>query len=58
MTVTTLGVDLAKNIFHLHGVDAHGKVAVQKRVTRAKLRDTIAQLPPWLCQDSPQQAVK
>jgi transposase len=46
MTVTTLGIDVAKNIFQLHGVDAHGKVAVQKRVTRAKLRDTIAQLPP------------
>jgi transposase len=44
----TLGIDLAKSIFQLHGVDAHGKVAVQKRVTRAKLRDTIAQLPPCL----------
>src|SRR5215216_5533593 len=46
MEVTTLGIDGAKSIFQLHGVDAHGKVAVQKRVTRAKLRDTIAQLPP------------
>jgi transposase len=48
MKGTTLGIDMAKSIFQLHGVDAHGKVALQKRVTRAKLRDTIAQLPPCL----------
>ena len=48
MKITTLGIDLAKSIVQLHGVDAHGQVAVQQRVARAKLRDTIAQLPPWL----------
>ena len=48
MKVTTLGIDLAKNVFQLHGVDTHDKVVLQKRVTRAKLRDTIAQLPPCL----------
>jgi len=48
MKVTTLGIDLAKSIFQLHGVDAHGKVTLQKRVTRAKLRATVAQLPPCL----------
>src|SRR5215831_2999048 len=46
MKVTTLGIDLAKSIFQLHGVDGHGKVAVQKRVTRGKLLATVAQLPP------------
>jgi transposase len=45
MKVTTLGIDLAKSIFQLHGVDAHGKVVVQKRVPRSKLLETIAQLP-------------
>ena len=45
MKVTTLGIDLAKSIFQLHGVDEHGKVAVQKRVTRSKLLETVAQLP-------------
>jgi transposase len=45
MKVTTLGIDLAKSIFQLHGVDEHGKVAVQKRVSRSKLLETIAQLP-------------
>jgi transposase len=48
MKVTTLGIDLAKSIFQLHGVNAHGKVALQKRVTRSKLLATVAQLPPCL----------
>jgi transposase len=46
MRVTTLGIDLAKSIFQLHGVDEHGKVAVEKRLTRSKLLETVAQLPP------------
>jgi transposase len=45
MNCTTLGIDLAKQVFQLHGVDAHGHVVMQKRVSRSKLRDTIAQLP-------------
>jgi transposase len=45
MKVTTRGIDVAKSIFQLHGVDEHGKVAVQKRVPRGKLLETIAQLP-------------
>jgi transposase len=48
MNCTTLGIDLAKQVFQLHGVDERGHVVVQKRVTRAKLRDTIAQLPACL----------
>lgn len=48
MNVTTLGVDLAKNVFQLHGVDRHGKAALMKRLTRAKLRETVAKLPPCL----------
>jgi transposase len=48
MNCTTLGIDLAKNVFQLHGVDERGRVVVQKRVSRSKLRATIAQLPPCL----------
>ena len=48
MNCTTLGIDLAKQVFQLHGVDEHGHVVVQKRGTRSKLRATIAQLPPCL----------
>src|SRR5215813_14143136 len=45
MKVTTLGIDLAKSIFQLHGVDEHSKVTIQKRVPRSKLLETVAQLP-------------
>ena len=48
MKVTTLGIDLAKSIFQLHGVDEQGKVVFQKRVSRSKLLETVAQLPPCL----------
>jgi transposase len=46
MHCTTLGIDLAKNVFQLHGVDERGRIVVQQRVSRAKLRETVAQLPP------------
>ena len=48
MKVTTLGIDLAKSIFQLHGVDEQGKVTIQKRVTRSKLLETVARLPACL----------
>lgn len=48
MNVTTLGIDLAKNIFQLHGVNRHGKAVLTKRVTRARLRETVANIPSCL----------
>ena len=48
MNVTTLGIDLAKNVFQLHGVNRHGKTVLAKKVTRAKLTETVANLPPCL----------
>ena len=46
--VTTIGLDLAKNVFHIHGVDAKGKVVLRKKVSRAKLMEVFANLPPCL----------
>jgi len=46
--VTTVGIDLAKNVFSLHGVDATGAVVLRKTVSRAKLSAVVAQLPPCL----------
>ena len=46
MSIAVLGIDLAKRVFQLHGVDAHGRAVVSKRVSRAKLADTVAQLAP------------
>ncbi|MGP0087786.1 MAG: IS110 family transposase, partial [Steroidobacteraceae bacterium] len=46
--VSTVGIDLAKNVFSVHGVDARGRVVVRRAVSRAKLAELVAQLPPCL----------
>ena len=47
--VTTVGIDLAKNVFSLHGVDASGRGgAAQARCAREQLLALVAQLPPCL----------
>jgi len=46
--VTTVGIDIAKNVVCIHGVDAHGHVVVQKRLARQKVLPFMAQLPPCL----------
>lgn len=49
MSIITVGIDLAKNVFAVHGVDDHGKAALVKpKVTRDKLLELVAQLPPCL----------
>lgn len=45
MNITTLGIDLAKNIFQLHGVDSLGKTVLKKKLTREKLIEVIANMP-------------
>jgi len=46
--VSTVGIDLAKNVFSMHGVSARGSVVVRRAVSRAKLTELVAQLPPCL----------
>jgi len=46
MKTTTVGLDLAKNVFSLHGTDAHGNVTLRKTVRRSRLLELFAQLPP------------
>jgi len=49
MTIVTVGIDLAKNVFAVHGVDAEGcAVLVRPAVARSKLLELIAALPPCL----------
>jgi len=47
-TVVALGIDLAKNVFQLHGVDVSGKTVLRKRVMRDQLAAILANLPPCL----------
>jgi transposase len=46
--ITTVGIDLAKNVFSLHGVDAAGKTLLRRTVRRDRLAETVAALPPCL----------
>jgi transposase len=48
MQVSTLGIDLAKNVFQVHGVDAAGKVAVTRKLRRSQVPTFFAKLPPCL----------
>jgi hypothetical protein len=36
MNIATIGIDLAKNVFQLHGVDGHGKLALRRRSIAAR----------------------
>ena len=35
--ITTIGLDLAKNIFQVHGVDNQGRTTLQQRLSRGKV---------------------
>ena len=44
MTIETVGVDIAKNVFQLHGVNCNGRVVLRRRVMRDGLLLAIAQI--------------
>jgi len=46
--VTTIGLDLAKKVFQVHGVDAEGKVVVARKLRRKDVLAFFAKLPPCL----------
>ena len=46
MKITTVGIDLAKNVFQIHGVDERGKAVLRKQLRRAQLAEFFANLPP------------
>jgi len=46
--ITTLAIDLAKNVFQLHGVDSRGACQLRKRLRRGQLLGFVAQRPPCL----------
>ncbi len=46
--VSTIGLDIAKSVFQVHGVDVDGAVLIRKRITRAKVLEFFAALPPCL----------
>src|SRR4051812_15011124 len=46
--VTTVGLDLAKNLFQVHGADAQGRPVLKRRLAREKVLEFFANLPPCL----------
>jgi len=48
MKVTTVGLDLAKNVFQIHAVDERGKLVVRKQLRRDQMAVFFAKLPPCL----------
>ena len=48
MQITTIGLDLAKSVFQVHGVDAGGQVVIKKKLRRAEVLTFFAQRPPCL----------
>jgi transposase len=48
MKITTIGIDLAKAVFQVHGVDKHGKVGLRKQLKRKDVLSFFANLEPCL----------
>src|SRR4051795_6268502 len=48
MQVSTIGVDLAKNVFQVHGVDSSGKVVITRQLRRKQVIEFFSKIPPCL----------
>ncbi len=48
MKLKRIGIDLAKQVFQVHGVDSHEQVVCRKQIKRAGLLDFFRQLEPCL----------
>jgi transposase len=48
MQITTIGLDIAKNVFQVHGIDANEKVVVRKQLRRSQVRAFFEALSPCL----------
>ena len=46
--ISVIGLDLAKNVFQVHGIDTDGEVVVRKQLKRSQLRQFFARLEPCL----------
>ena len=48
MDIKTIGIDIGKNKFHVHGINEQGKIMIRKAMTRQKLYEFMANLKPCL----------
>ena len=49
MSISMIGIDTAKSVFHLHGVDTQGKVQLKRKLSRDKLIPFLSssRAAPW-----------
>lgn len=47
-TVALIGLDLAKSVFQVHGVDVEGKTVLRKRLSRGQMAEFFARLEPCM----------
>ena len=47
-TITTIGLDIAKSVFQVHGVDADGNIVIRRQVKRRYVPAFFQKLPPCL----------
>jgi len=48
-TTTTIGLDIARSVFQVHGIDRDGNVVVRRQLKRRYVLTFFAKLPPCLC---------
>ena len=46
MQLTTIGIDLAKNVFQIHGINQQGKAVLKKQLKREQMAVFFANIPP------------
>jgi len=46
MNITAVGIDLAKNVFQVYGVDSRGKAVLRRQLRREQVTAFFAKLPP------------
>ena len=47
-TITTIGLDIAKSVFQVHGIDAEGNVTLRRQLKRRYVLNFFQKLPPCL----------
>jgi transposase len=48
MKITTIGIDIAKDVFQIHGVNSQGKTLVKKQIRRHEMLNFFVNLQPCL----------
>ena len=48
MKIKTIGIDLAKNVFQIHGVDSEGRTVLKKQIRRQQMAEFFVKIEPCL----------